>query len=67
MTYFIHKQLIPGNNSIWVLKLYDTDTIDQFETLEEAKDYEFELNKNNESNRVYKVVIQNEDGTFQNA
>jgi hypothetical protein len=32
MAYFIHKQLLPKNNLIWVLKLHPEDTIEQFET-----------------------------------
>ena len=44
MAYFIHKQLIPTDKSmgdpnwskrqIWVLRLNQNDTIDEFETIE---------------------------------
>jgi len=64
MAYFIHKQVVPGNNFIWVLKMHDEDTIDSFETLEEAQIYAGQLFVNDETQRVYKVVIKNEDGTF---
>ena len=64
MAYFIHKQVVPGNNFIWVLKMHDEDTIDSFETLEEAQTYAGQLFVNDETQRVYKVVIKNQDGTF---
>jgi len=64
MAYFIHKQVVPGNNFIWVLKMHDEDTIDSFETLEKAQIYAGQLFVNDETQRVYKVVIKNEDGTF---
>jgi len=67
MAYFIHKQVVPGNNFIWVLKMHDEDTIDSFETLEEAQTYAAQLFVNDETQRVYKVVIKNEDGTFLDA
>ena len=47
MSYFIHKQLIPTDKNtgdpnwakrqIWVLKLNPNDSIDEFQTLEEAE------------------------------
>jgi len=67
MQYLIHKQMIPANNYIWVLKMHDNDTLDQFESLEEAKNYAAQLSANDDSERIYKVVIKNEDGTFQDA
>jgi hypothetical protein len=36
MAYFIHKQLIPKNNLIWVLKINDADEVYSFESLEDA-------------------------------
>ena len=74
MAYFIHKQLIPVDRSmgdpnwskrqIWVLKLNAEDTIDSFETIEEAQTKFGLLMNEDPSGRVYKVVQKNEDGTF---
>ena len=36
MSYVIHKQLIPNNNLIWVLKINDSDSIFTFESLDDA-------------------------------
>ena len=64
--YFVQKQLIPtdGNlgdpswakRQIWVLKLNSDDTIDSFETLEEANTKRDELDSADPSARVYRVV-----------
>jgi hypothetical protein len=72
--YYIHKQLIPidrnlgdpswGKRQIWVLKLNAEDTIDSFETIEEAQTKVGLLMNEDPSGRVYKVVQKNEDGTF---
>jgi hypothetical protein len=74
MAYFIHKQLIPtdinagdpnwAKRQIWVLKLNANDTIDEFETMDEAKAYADLLFASDPTARVYKVVSKNEDGTF---
>lgn len=74
MAYFIHKQLIPTDKSmgdpnwakrqIWVLKLNAEDTIDSFESIEEAQTKVGLLMNEDPSGRVYKVVQKNEDGTF---
>jgi hypothetical protein len=74
MAYYIHKQLIPVDRSIgdpnwskrqiWVLKLNTKDTIDSFETIEEAQTKVGLLMNEDPSGRVYKVVQKNEDGTF---
>jgi hypothetical protein len=64
MAYFIHKQLIPTNNSIWVLRLHIDDTIDEFELIEEAKTKVGLLINEDQTGRMYKVVKKNEDGTF---
>jgi uncharacterized protein YciU (UPF0263 family) len=64
MAYFIHKQLLPKNNLIWVLKLHSEDAIEQFETIEEAKSKIGLLINEDSTGRIYKVVIKNEDGTF---
>jgi hypothetical protein len=72
--YYIHKQLIPldGNQNdpnwakrqIWVLRLNSNDTIDSFETLSEANEKRDELDNEDPSARIYKVVIKNEDGSY---
>lgn len=74
MAYFIHKQLIPidtgmgdpnwAKRQIWVLKLNENDTIDEFETIEEAQSKVGVLINEDPTSRVYKVVQKNEDGTF---
>ena len=74
MAYFVHKQLIPVDRSmgdpnwakrqIWVLKLNANDTIDEFETIEEAQTKVGLLINEDPSGRIYKVVQKNEDGTF---
>ena len=64
MAYFIQKQLIPKNNLIWVLKLHQEDNIEQFETIEEAQQKIGILINEDITERIYKVVIKNEDGTF---
>jgi hypothetical protein len=72
--YYIHKQLIPvdrnlgdpnwGKRQIWVLKLNAEDTIDSFETIEEAQSKIGQLINQDPSGRVYKVVLKNENGTY---
>jgi hypothetical protein len=74
MAYFVHKQLIPNDinsgdpnwakRQIWVLKLNANDSIDEFETIEEAKAYSENLFSTDPTQRIYKVVSKNEDGTF---
>lgn len=74
MAYFVHKQLIPNDinsgdpnwakRQIWVLKLNANDSIDEFETIEEAKVYSENLFSTDPTQRIYKVVSKNEDGTF---
>ena len=61
--FYIHKQLIPNTN-IWVLKLDEEDSIHSFETIEEAHIQKESLIQNDESERIYKVVTKNEDGSF---
>ena len=72
--YFIHKQLIPtdanqsdpnwAKRQIWVLKLNPNDTIDSFDTIEEAEEAKNSLQSEDPSGRVYKVVVRNENGTY---
>ena len=74
MAYYIHKQLIPIDRSmgdpnwskrqIWVLKLNANDTIDEFESLEEAQSKVGTLINEDPTGRIYKVVQKNEDGSF---
>ena len=64
MAYFIHKQLIPKNNLIWVLKINDTDEVYSFESLEDANSKKEELIQNDIDGRVYKVSLKKEDGSF---
>ena len=72
--FYIHKQLIPvdrnlgdpnwSKRQIWVLKLNAEDTIDSFETIEEAQSKVGTLLNEDPSGRIYKVVEKNENGTF---
>ena len=74
MSYFVHKQLIPADTAtgdpnwskrqIWVLRLNQNDTIDEFETIEEGQSKVEELFNSDPTARIYKVVFKNEDGTF---
>jgi|LauGreDrversion4_2_1035121.scaffolds.fasta_scaffold108598_1 hypothetical protein len=62
--YVIHKQLIPKNNLIWVLKINDSDTLYSFSTLEEAEIKLNELKNSDTNGRDYKVSLKNDDGSF---
>jgi hypothetical protein len=62
--YVIHKQLIPKNTLIWVLKIYDSDDLHSFSTLEEAELKLNELKNSDTDGRDYKISIKNEDGSF---
>jgi hypothetical protein len=64
MSYVIHKQLIPKNNLIWVLKLNESDFIYSYETIEEAEVKLNELINLETEGREYKISIKNEDGSF---
>lgn len=71
--YLIHKQLIPvdinsgdpswAKRQVWVLKLNSTDTIDDFDTIEDAIDKLNELTISDPTNRVYKIV-ENISGSY---
>jgi hypothetical protein len=71
--FVIQKQLVPSDvntgdanwakRQIWVLKLNGNDTIDEFDTLEEAISKKDELFNDDPTQRVYKVV-ENVDGLF---
>jgi hypothetical protein len=64
--FVIQKQLIPldvnsgdpswAKRQIWVLRLNQTDTIDEFDTIEEANSKKDELIYNDPTPRIYKVV-----------
>ena len=66
MAYLVHKQLIPTDKSmgdpnwakrqIWVSKLNAEDTVDEFDTLEEAETKKVELETADPSGRVYRIV-----------
>ena len=64
MSYVIHKQLIPKNNLIWVLKLNESDFIYSYETIEEAEIKLNELINLDTESREYKISIKNDDGSF---
>jgi len=64
--YAVQKQLVAvdtnsgdpnwAKRQIWVYKLNSEDTIDEFDTLDEAQSKRDELDSENPSNRVYRVV-----------
>ena len=64
--YAVQKQLIPvdqnagdpnwAKRQIWVYKLNGEDTLDEFDTLEEAQSKRDELYSNDPTSRVYRVV-----------
>jgi hypothetical protein len=66
MAYRIQKQFVPvdtnngdpdwAKRQIWVQKLNSDDTIDEFETLDEAETRKSELENADPSGRVYKIV-----------
>ena len=62
--YVIHKQLIPNNNLIWVLKINNSDVIHSFSTIEEAEIKLNELKHSDTDGRGYKISLQKEDGSF---
>ena len=74
MSYFVHKQLIPidsnmgdpnwAKRQIWVLRLNSNDTIDEFQTIDEAKVKVGQLINEDPSGRIYKVVEKLEDGQY---
>jgi hypothetical protein len=53
-----------AKRQIWVLKLNAEDTIDSFESIQEAQTKVGLLMNEDPSGRIYKVVQKNEDGTF---
>ena len=75
--YVIHKQLIPvdtnmgdpnwAKRQIWVLKLNSNDNVDSFENYQDALNKRNELDNEDPTSRIYKIVVKNEDGTFSDA
>jgi hypothetical protein len=71
--FLIQKQLVPTDKNmgdsnwakrqIWVLKLNANDSIDEFDTLEEAISKKNELFNDDPTQRVYKVV-ENINGSY---
>lgn len=63
--YRIYKQLIPApldsndphwaKRQVWVQKLNSDDTVDEFDTIEEANAYADELSNSDPTNRIYQV------------
>lgn len=63
--YRIYKQLIPApldsndphwaKRQVWVQKLNSEDTVDEFDTIEEAQAYASELSNLDPTNRIYQV------------
>ena len=63
--YAIQKQLVPVDNGtdpnwakrqVWVYKLNSEDTVDEFDTLSEAQTKRDDLDSNDPTSRVYRVV-----------
>ena len=64
--YAVQKQLIPvdtnagdpnwAKRQIWVYKLNGDDTIDEFDTEAEAQSKRDELDSNDPTSRIYRVV-----------
>ena len=55
MVYRILKQFIPGNDNLWVAKLNASDTVFEYDTLEEAETKLSELQENDSEGRSYKI------------
>jgi hypothetical protein len=65
--YAVQKQLVPVDNGtdpnwakrqIWVYKLNAEDTFDEYDNLSDAQAKRDELDSNDPTSRVYRVVIQ---------
>jgi hypothetical protein len=54
--YQVQMQFIPGNDSIWVLKLHPEDPIYEYSDEAEAVNKANELQAADSSGRAYKVV-----------
>jgi hypothetical protein len=56
MAFKILKQFNVQSSTVWVDKLTDNDTVDTFETEQEALDFKITLETSDSSDRLYKVV-----------
>jgi len=63
--YAVQKQLVPVDNGtdpnwakrqIWVYKLNGEDTVDEYDTQSEAQTKRDELDSNDPTSRIYRVV-----------
>jgi hypothetical protein len=63
--YAVQKQLVPVDNGtdpnwakrqIWVYKLNGEDSVDEFDTIDEAQSKRDELDSNDPTSRIYRVV-----------
>ena len=55
MKYRILKQFLPGNDSIWVQSVDESDPVQEFGTIDEAETKKQEL-ESNDSSRAFKIV-----------
>lgn len=71
--YAIQKQYIPVGQSndptwasrqIWVFKINSEDTVDDFDTLEEAQSKRDELEENDPTPRVYRIIEYIDESTY---
>jgi|TARA_B110000208_G_scaffold168946_1_gene209425 hypothetical protein len=56
MAFKILKQFNVQSSTVWVDKLTDNDTVDTFETEQEALDFKITLETSDSTDRLYKVV-----------
>jgi hypothetical protein len=54
--YQIQMQFIPGIDSIWVIQLYPTDPIYQYDNIDDANNQLTILQTADDTGRIYKVV-----------
>jgi hypothetical protein len=54
--YQIQMQFIPGTDSIWVIQLYPTDPIYQYDNIDDANNQLTILQAADDTGRIYKVV-----------
>ena len=54
--YQIQMQFIPGTDSIWVIQLYPTDPIYQYDNIDDANNQATALQSADDTGRIYKVV-----------
>ena len=56
MAFKILKQFNVQSSTVWVDKLTDNDTVDTFETEQEALDFKITLETSDSTDRLYRVV-----------